>query len=244
MNKEAKDDIFSRPRDEPGPFRFDAAVARVFPDMVRRSVPAYEQLVTLSALIGRRFVQPRTSVYDLGCSLGAVTLALLDQVPDRSCKFVAVDSSSEMIVALEDRLRETLHEDRVGALCADAASLPIENASLVVLNLTLQFIPREQRLNLLERIRAGLVPGGALILSEKVRVADSQEQRVLTALHEDYKRAHGYSELEISRKREALEHVLIPEEPELHLERLREAGFTHCMCWFRCLNFVSFLAWT
>jgi tRNA (cmo5U34)-methyltransferase len=244
MDNDARDALFVGPGRETEPFRFDAAVVGVFPDMVGRSVPCYAQLVQLSGLLGRRFVSPGTNVYDLGCSLGAVTLSLLGQVPDRSCRFLAVDSSAAMIEALATRLREAGLEQRVTPVCADAVSVPIRNASLVVLNLTLQFIPPEQRLALLSRIRRSLIPGGALILGEKVRTADPQEDHLLTALHEDFKRANGYSELEISRKRAALEQVLIPEEPELHLERLREAGFPHCARWFQCLSFVSFVAWT
>lgn len=242
--EDAKDDLFSRRSGEVEPFHFDDAVVRVFADMVRRSVPGYEQLVALSGLLGRRFVQPGTGVYDLGCSLGAATLSLLDRVSDPSCRFTAIDSSQAMIDALSARLQGTGLDDRVFPVCADASSVPIENASLVVLNLTLQFIPLEERLALLKRVRHGLVPGGALILSEKIRPVDPEEERLVTELHEDFKRANGYSELEISRKRAALERVLVPEAPELHLERLKEAGFPHCTRWYQCLNFVSFVAWT
>jgi tRNA (cmo5U34)-methyltransferase len=244
MNEDAKDELFSGPGREGEPFRFDSAVVRVFPDMVGRSVPCYDQLVGLSGLLGRRFVSPGTNVYDLGCSLGAVTCSLLEHVPDISCRLVAVDNSSAMIETLTARLQGMGLGGRVTPVCAEAESIPIENASLVVLNLTLQFIPPEQRLPLLSRIRRSLVPGGALILSEKVRATDPDEDRLLTALHEDFKRANGYSELEIGRKRAALEQVLIPEEPELHLKRLREAGFPHYARWFQCLSFVSFVAWT
>lgn len=242
--EDAKDDLFSRRSGATQPFRFDDAVARVFPDMVRRSVPCYEQLVLFSGLIGRRFVLPDTTIYDLGCSLGAVTLSLLDQEREPSCRYFAVDSSPAMIDTLTARLQGRGLDDRVTPVCADASSVPIENASLVVLNLTLQFIPPEQRLPLLRRVFGGLVPGGALILSEKIRVGDSDGERVLTELHEDFKRANGYSELEISRKRASLEQVLIPEEAEVHFKRLRDAGFPHCTRWFQCLNFNSFLAWT
>lgn len=243
MNEDAKDELFSHPSRDTEPFQFDAAVVRVFPDMVGRSVPCYDELVRLSGLLGRRFVSPGTNVYDLGCSLGAVTLSLLEQAPDSPCRFVAVDSSSAMIDKLASRLQTAGLGERVTAVCADAESVPLENASLVVLNLTLQFIPPEHRLALLSRIRHSLVPGGALILSEKTRAADPEEDRLMTALHEEFKRANGYSELEISRKRAALEQVLIPEEPGLHLERLSKAGFPHCARWFQCLSFVSFVGW-
>jgi tRNA (cmo5U34)-methyltransferase len=129
-------------------------------------------------------------------------------------------------------------------VCADLASVRVREASLVVLGLTLQFVPPERRLDVLSAIRRGLVPGGALILSEKVRAEDAAGEGLLAALHEDFKRANGYSELEISQKRAALERVLVPDSLETHAARLEAAGFAGSLCWFRCLNFVSLLAWT
>ena len=149
-----------------------------------------------------------------------------------------------MISALSDRLRGTAERERVNPVCADLASVLVEDASLVVLNLTLQFIPPERRTDLLRAVRRGLVPGGALILSEKVCSGDPAEERLLAALHEDFKRANGYSELEISQKRAALERVLIPDTPEVLLDRLGDAGFAHRLRWFQCLGFISVLAWT
>ena len=113
---------------------------------------------------------------------------------------------------------------------------------MVALNFTLQFIPREQRLDLLTRIRRALLPGGALILSEKLRFADDQEQALLTDLHIAFKRANGYSELEIAQKRSAIENVMKPDSLEEHRTRLAEAGFSKVVPWFQCLNFASLIA--
>jgi tRNA (cmo5U34)-methyltransferase len=226
------------------PFRFDEAVTRVFPDMVARSVPCYGELADLTGLLGARFLRPGTRGYDLGCSLGAVTFSLLEHARTSDFDIVAVDKAPAMTRALEERLRGSARAEQVEVLCADLSSVCFENASLAVLNLTLQFIPPEERPALLRRIREGLVPGGALILSEKLRSEDSSEQTLLTEVHEDFKRASGYSELEISQKRMALERVLIPDTCADHRNRLRNAGFRHVVQWFQCLNFVSFVAWT
>jgi tRNA (cmo5U34)-methyltransferase len=239
-----RDDLFARPRPASEPFRFDASVARVFPDMVSRSVPCYRQLVELTGLLGARFVQTDSRCYDLGCSLGAVTFSLLEQAPDTDYRVIAVDSSAAMVSALADRLRWCAVSERVSPVCADLASVRIRDASLVVLNLTLQFVSPERRQDLLCEIRRGLLPGGALILSEKIVATDPQERRLLTALHEDFKRANGYSALEISQKRAALERVLTPDAPEVLAERLQRAGFDQQIRWFQCLNFISLLAWT
>jgi len=107
----------------------------------------------------------------------------------------------------------------------------------------LQFLPQAQRLDLLRRIREGLAPGGLLLLVEKVDWPDRALSELMTDLHTDFKRAQGYSELEISRKRMALEQVLVPDGIETHEGRLLEAGYSGCERWFQCLNFVGWLAW-
>lgn len=244
MTMDFKDDLFARPWAEGEPFRFDESVARVFPDMVSRSVPGYGQLVALTGLIGARFLRSGTRCYDLGCSLGAVTFSLLERAPEVDCRQIAVDNSPAMVAALVDRVRGRAGRERVEPVCADIASVLVEDASLVVLNLTLQFIAPERRTEILRAVRRGLVPGGALILSEKICSADPAEERLLTALHQDFKRANGYSELEISQKRTALERVLIPDTPKVLMDRLGDAGFVHRVRWFQCLGFISLLAWT
>ena len=225
------------------PFEFDAAVAQVFPDMVRRSVPGYLELVEVTGLMARRLAQPGTRCYDLGCSLGAVTRAILRQVDPR-VGIIAVDNAPAMIDGLRARLVDVPGAQRVETVCADLLDLPVTNASVVVLNLTLQFVPPAARLGLLQRLRSGLVPGGALILAEKVRIPLDAGGALLTDLHEDFKRAHGYSELAISHKRAALEQVLVPDSIEEHEQRLTAAGFAGFTRWYQSLNFVAWVAWT
>jgi tRNA (cmo5U34)-methyltransferase len=124
----------------------------------------------------------------------------------------------------------------------DILGLEFQPASVVALNFTLQFIAPEQRLGLLTRIHRSLLPGGALILSEKLRFDDDQEHALLADLHVAFKRANGYSELEIAQKRSAIENVMKPDSLEQHRERLLAAGFTKVVPWFQCLNFASLIA--
>ena len=243
MNTSDPDTLFDRPAVPVRPFEFDAAVARVFPDMVRRSVPGYLELTEVTGLLARRLAQPGTCCYDLGCSLGAVTRSILRQVDPR-VRIIAVDQAPAMIAGLRKRLADLPGAERVELVCADLLDLPVTSASVLVLNLTLQFIAPGERLGLLQRLRAGLVPGGALILTEKVRVPPDAGGALLTALHEDFKRAQGYSELAISGKRAALEQVLVPDSIPEHEQRLTAAGFGGFTRWYQALNFVAWVAWT
>ena len=132
--------------------------------------------------------------------------------------------------------------DNFQIVCADINDISIENASIVVLNLTLQFVDVEKRFKLIKKIYDGLIPGGVLIISEKIHFDDKENQKQLARLHLDFKRANGYSELEIANKRQSLENILVTESKEAHLERLQSCGFRESSCYFQCINFASFLS--
>lgn len=237
-----KDKIFAAPLDKMVDFRFDERVVDVFPDMIQRSVPGYATLIKNIGTLAARYVQPGSVCYDLGCSLGAVSLSLRHAVSQADCQIIAVDNSTAMI----DKARQVLAEDDEGApvelVCADINDVAIQNASVVVMNFTLQFIPPRQRQALIQKIYDGLRPGGVLILSEKLAFEDERSNQFHIDSHHDFKRANGYSDLEISQKRSALEKVLIPETLAQHQSRLQQAGFDFVEKWYQCFNFVSMVA--
>jgi len=229
-------------------FAFDARVAEVFPDMIRRSVPGYASLIPLIGLAAAEHLRPGGWCYDLGCSLGAASLALRraagPQLAKQQAGIVAVDNSLPMLQRLQQLLADEAEPGiPIHLVCADIRHVPTSDASVVILNFTLQFLAPEQRGALLARIHRDLRPGGLLILSEKVRFDKRDREARFTALHHAFKRANGYSELEISQKRSALERVLRPDTPEQLDRRLAKAGFVERSTWFQCLNFLSFLAW-
>ena len=235
------DNIYKAPLEQVPNFRFDDAVARVFPDMIQRSVPGYAETVAMSGIIAGRYAQPNTHLYDLGCSLGAVTLAMRHALKEPGCKIIGIDNSQDMIARAQHYIALDEGATDVELLCADIVDTPLTNASVTALNFVLQFIAPEQRLTLLENIAKATNPGGALILSEKICFSP-EEQALQQELHWDFKRANGYSDLEIAQKRSAIEKVLIPETEKVHRERLKAAGFSQVVRWYQCFNFVSFLA--
>jgi tRNA (cmo5U34)-methyltransferase len=243
MSSDSRDQIYAEPHPIVEDFIFDESVVRVFPDMIRRSVPGYATLVEMIGRLAGELLQPGSRCYDLGCSLGAVSYAVAHSGVCPSVEILAVDNAPSMIAALEQRLVSEPPSRPVRTLCTDVRELTIEDASLVVLNLTLQFIEPAARLDVLRNIRAGLQPGGTLILSEKIRLQSAEEQEQIDHLQQMFKRSHGYSDLEISQKRAALECVLLPESVATHRRRLKKAGFSGSLQWFQCLNFVSLLAW-
>lgn len=235
------DRLFATER-RPEDFRFDASVARVFPDMIRRSVPGYTTIIPMIEVITEQYVQAGSHCYDLGCSLGASTLAMRHGIPHADCTLVGVDNSEAMIERCEHYVALDDSELPVTLKCEDILETELSDASVTTLNFTLQFVPPDQRTDLLTRIAQATRPGGVLILSEKIGFDSDQEQHIQTRLHHEFKRANGYSDLEISQKRSAIEQVLIPETLAAHKERLLIAGFDQVLVWYQCFNFVSMLA--
>lgn len=237
-----KDTLYSCPVASLSSFKFDESVVDVFPDMIQRSVPGYQVIISAIGLLAKRYAQENSVCYDLGCSLGAATLSMRHQISTKHCKIVAVDNSGAMIGQLKKNLKLDKGNIEVDCLCADIRESIIENASVIVLNFTLQFIPIKDRLGFLTKVYQGLLPGGILILSEKLKFEDPRQQELQTDLHHIFKKTQGYSDLEISQKRSALENVLLAETFSEHQQRLISAGFSSVEIWFQYFNFASMIA--
>lgn len=240
-NPSTRDRIYAHRQDRIDSFVFDQRVAAVFQDMISRSVPGYASIIGMIGILARKHAVAGSNLYDLGCSLGAATVSMGREVGQRDCRLIAVDNARAMLEKAEEHFARHQLPD-VQTICSDIRDVEIVNASVVVLNFTLQFLALEERLSLLKSIRAGLLDDGVLILSEKISGADAEEDALLIELHHAFKRANGYSDLEISQKRASLEEVLLPETIEAHRKRLAEAGFSRVDLWFQCFNFVSFVA--
>lgn len=241
------DTLFSEQKtDEVVDFVFDAAVVDVFPDMINRSVPGYATIIKMTGMLAEKFVQPNTRCYDLGCSLGASTFAMRHHIQADGVEIVAMDNSQAMLNTLrpilETDTQQHPNHPRVELALNDIEQCEIHNASMVVLNFTLQFVPMAQRAAIIQKIYDGLIDGGVLVLSEKLRFDNDDVNDLFIDLHHTFKRSQGYSELEVANKRAALENVLWPETQAEHVQRCTQAGFTSCDVWFQCLNFASMVA--
>ena len=236
-------DTLYRSADSPvKPFEFNKRVVEVFPDMIERSVPGYPLTISMISVIADDYVQENSNIYDLGCSLGAVSLAIQQGLINKKCKIIAVDSSQAMIDACIENIPQKRQNIEIEFVIGDILQTEIVRASVVVMNFTLQFIPVEKRLMLIKKIYDGLLPGGVFVLSEKVIFDDETENNTLNHLHHHMKALNGYEKLEIAKKREALEAVLVPETIESHLSRLNICGFENAFVWLKCFNFISMVA--
>ncbi|WP_324681952.1 carboxy-S-adenosyl-L-methionine synthase CmoA [Bibersteinia trehalosi] len=237
-----KDTIFAAPIEKLGDFTFDESVAEVFPDMIQRSVPGYSNIITAIGMLAERFVTDNSQVYDLGCSRGAGILSVRRNVKAQNVKIIGIDNSEPMVERCRSHINAYQSSIPVDIHLGDIRNVEIENASMVILNFTLQFLPPHDRLALLKKIYQGLKPNGVLVLSEKFTFENQAMNELLIDLHHTFKRANGYSELEVSQKRTALENVMRTDSIDTHKQRLKQAGFSQVELWFQCFNFGSMIA--
>lgn len=253
-----RDSLFAQPLGAVSGFEFDQSVADVFPDMLKRSIPGYQAIISQSGLLAARYAQPDTNLYDLGCSLGATSLAMHQALSEsrhknplqsKGCRIHGIDNSGAMISKAAGVIASCIGQTDgkpielpIDLHCEDMQTTELKNASVVAMNFTLQFVAPSTRDELMQSIANSLRTGGILILSEKVTFSDPKLSRMHIDMYHNFKRANGYSDLEISQKRSALENVLVPDTLETHSKRLMAAGFSSSSVWFQCFNFASIIA--
>ena len=237
-----KDNIYQAKQSQVDPFEFNQDVAFVFDDMISRSVPHYDQVQKLCALLCREIYRPNMTVLDLGCSTGTSLIEINKILKDLPIDFIAVDNSEFMLKICQQKLQAYNLLNCVTLVKSNLEDYVISNTNVVLLNYTLQFVAPDHRLGILKRIHSGLTSPGYLILSEKVNHKDQHLGDLLTDLHLDFKRAKGYSELEIAQKRDALENRLIPLNLEDNIKLLYQAGFQAVELVYKAFNFTTLLA--
>ena len=236
-----KDQVFSAPQPI-ADFQFGEKVAAVFEDMLDRSVPFYSEMQRMITEMAVDFMVPGTNVYDLGCSTSTTLINIAPKAP-AGVKFIGIDNSEEMLKKCDKKLKAASFPREYELVCGDLNNpVQIENASLVLMVLTLQFVRPLNRERLITSILKGMQPNGCLILVEKVLGEDSLFNRLFIKYYYDMKKKNGYSELEIAQKREALENVLVPYKLLENRELLLNSGFRHCDTFFKWYNFCGMVA--
>lgn len=236
-----RDTVFASSERLEHDFKFDEAVADVFDDMVSRSVPLYGEIQKMLLQLGARFAQENSTVYDLGCATGTTLVALAKHVPE-STRLVGVDLSPPMLEEAQRKLKKYGLAERCELRAMDLNEpLDLKDASVVAMGWTLQFVRPMRRDALIRSIYDAMRPKGVLLVTEKVLVVDPVLNRLYIDLYLDYKRQQGYSELEIAKKREALENVLIPYRVEENIELLQRNGFESVDVFFRWYNWCGLI---
>ena len=226
-----------------GEFSFDENVARVFDDMISRSVPLYADVQRSVPVLADLLDHDPIKVVDLGCSTGTSLIHLAQSLPDRNLELIGVDNSAAMLAKCDEKLAKVQLQQKIETHLSDVRQFEFSDTSIVLMNYTLQFIEAENRPAVLERIRNSIRSGGFLLVSEKVVHHQPRVDNALVELYFEYKRRQGYSELEISRKRDALENVLVPLTVSENIEMLHLAGFERVELLLKWFNFATFVCY-
>lgn len=243
-----KDTIYASHKTALAPFDFNQNVVDVFPDMISRSVPGYRDIIIgisdlcFKWLHTNHMAQAPVHIYDLGCSLGAVSLSLANKLAEYPILITGIDNSEAMVERCKIHIKNVNFGSCIQIRKADLIDFNYESSDIIVLNFTLQFIEPSKRQSLINTLFKSLKPNGILIVSEKIKFKYDRLEHLITELHDDFKRNNGYSELEISQKRSALENVMILDTLEDHLDRFTQAGFSESSVWHQALNFASMVA--
>ena len=226
----------------PEDFVFSERVVEVFDDMLDRSIPFYREVIRSTARLLQTYLLPEDQVIDLGCATGTTLLELTRMLPDKGLRFIGVDNSFAMLE--KARLKAELYskQDRIAFVLEDITRLQRPETGAFLLNYTLQFIRPLLREDFLRRLYADLRPGGLLILAEKTISPDARLNREFIEVYHQFKRERGYSELEIAKKREALENILIPFSIDENMALLQRVGFISVATFFQWFNFAAFVA--
>lgn len=241
-NQSKPDTIYSSPKESLARFSFNKEVVDVFPDMINRSVPGYATIIDGIGKIAKQHCTDKPVVYDLGCSLGSVSLSIAKQTFEKSPHIIGIDNSEAMIEKCSQHINAFNYGHCIELQQGDLINANMKTCDLVVINFTLQFVEPSQRQSIINKVYKHLKPGGMLILSEKVKHSNSDVDNFLIELHHNFKRENGYSDLEISQKRSALEDVMKLDTIETHKSRLSEAGFSALTVWYQQFNFLSLIA--
>jgi tRNA (cmo5U34)-methyltransferase len=237
-----RDTLYDKALDPVPSFAFNQDVALVFDDMIRRSVPLYDEMIQRQSQIIAACYQQGTRIYDLGCSTGNLGVNLCQTMGAAPFEMIAVDNAPPMLALCARKCRQAAGGDRITPVCDDIARVDLDRPGVVVLNFTLQFLPLAARDRLIGRIFAALVPGGILLLAEKTVHTDAVLNRLQQDFHHRLKQENGYSALAVAQKREALDNVLLPDTTEAHARRLTAAGFRHFDVWLKWFNFSAWIA--
>lgn len=241
--KGEKDNIFAKNLRQSSDFVFNRQVVEVFDDMVQRSVPFYQEVQRMTIELVKSFVQPNTNIYDLGCSTGTTLHALCKNLSEEQVQFIGIDNSEEMLKQVKEKLEAEKCSHRCALEFGDLnKEISISNASVVIMNWSLQFVRPLNRDKLIHTIHNGLVDGGCVICNEKILGHSSLLNRLYIDFYYDLKQRLGYSKLEISQKREALENVLVPYRIDENITLFERSGFSMTDVFFRWYNWAGIIA--
>jgi tRNA (cmo5U34)-methyltransferase len=213
-----------------------------FDNHIDKSIRHYSTLHDDIVKMSQYFVEDHTHVYDLGCSTGKTLGAMIDQnrtfAPD--AHYVGIECAEGFYEDMQTRMRE-YETDDLELRFEDIRTADMFNASLITSIFTLQFMPRADRQETLNRVYESLNPGGAFIFAEKTYSCSSKVQDMLTFMYYDFKR-ESFDTKDIMDKERTLRHMLKPNTWSELQTMLETAGFESVQTFWQNHLFVGAIA--
>jgi tRNA (cmo5U34)-methyltransferase len=222
-----------------GKFTFNEDVANVFDDMLNRSIPFYIDNLKLNAKILSKYIKDGDKIYDIGSST-LNFLLYFEQNFNIKAKLIGIDSSKPMIIKAKSKIKA--YNSNINLIFGDIENITIEKSQAIISNYTLQFIAKDKRSKVIDKIFNSLNKNGIFLISEKVISNNQKLNTSLIEIYHNYKQENGYSTTQIEKKKEALENILVPLSLDENISMLKNAGFKEVEVLFKWANFSTFLA--
>ena len=219
---------------------FNEEVTSCFDDMLSRSIPDYNTMRDLVLRLSIPFLKDKEfDLLDVGSSNGIEIEMFINKYGNKGT-YTGIDNSKPMVESSINRLKK--YDSKVNIIYDDIFNITLSKYDIVTCVLTMQFIDKEKRELLLNKMYNSLKDNGVLIVVEKVINTDKIYDDLFIDTYYDIKEENGYTKEQIMAKKKSLEGVLVPNTHEDNINLLRNTGFTHIETFWRCINFEGYIA--
>ena len=221
-------------------WEFNQEVAQVFDNMLERSIPQYQVMRQACFDLAKKPITPNSTILDLGCSKGEALRQFVDTYGE-SCRYIGIDISEPMLQFAKESFKDT--KAKIEFYNQDLRKeFPVAHAKVILSILTIQFVPIEYRLQIIDNIYRTLLPGGYFIFVEKILGNSAMLDNSFVDIYLNLKKSNGYTQEQIDRKRLSLEGVLVPVTAKWNEDMLKSVGFREIDCFWRWMNFAGWVA--
>jgi tRNA (cmo5U34)-methyltransferase len=187
-------------------------IAETFDSHVREQLPWYDMATDAVCYIARNYLTEGGVVVDVGASTGNMIDKLMPLVEERWADVVAIEKSQSMCNILQKKYKKS---DYVVIENNDVINHELPNADVLIVFLTMMFIPIRKRKALMNALRASCKQGGVIVVVDKVADHDGYFSTVLKRLTMQFKLQQGAKPEDVLNKEMSLAGVQIPIDPSI-----------------------------
>ena len=228
-----------------GTWRFSNNIAKSFDKHVNQSIPHYNDMQDYIVSLSEWFLKDNTIIHDLGCSTGETIRKITKLNISTKYKIIGYDTSAKMIQLAKKKLSFNKYnkKNKIELKCKNVLKInKFEKSNLFISMLLFPFLNYEERKKLLKKIYKSLNPGGAFICVEKIRANNSNYEDILNQMYFDFKLKKKLNEKEILNKAKSLRSSMYLFNEKKVFQLLKDSNFNNSEIFFRCFNFIGYIA--